>query len=115
MSPSLAKFVDIESTRPPTTAIQVESEAMTPIKNTVPYETVLVSTRLTTPVFCGMIKSATNCQIIVGQNGVVWLSGEPKNVRLAQQAIRKIEAESHVAGLTEDIKNFLQSNGSGVK
>ena len=63
----------------------------------------------------GMIKSATNCQIIVGQNGVVWLSGEPKNVRLAQQAIRKIEAESHVAGLTEDIKNFLQSNGSGVK
>ncbi len=56
-----------------------------------------------------MIKQAANCQIIVGQNGIIWLNGEPEKEQLAVAAIRKIEAESHLSGLTDRIKEFLES------
>ncbi len=56
-----------------------------------------------------MIKEKTGCRISVGQNGLVWLTGEdPKKELLAVQAIRKIEKESHIPGLTERIKTFLE-------
>ncbi len=55
-----------------------------------------------------MIKESTDCKISVGQNGLVWLSGEdPKKELIAVRAIEKIEAESHVSGLTDRIKEFL--------
>ena len=54
-----------------------------------------------------MIKQETKCQIIVGQNGVIWLAGDPESEFRAVQAIRKIEAESHLSGLTERMKAFL--------
>lgn len=54
-----------------------------------------------------MIKDATGCKIIVGQNGVVWLQGEPDQELLAVNALRKIESESHISGLTDRIKAFL--------
>ena len=60
-----------------------------------------------------MIKKETNCKIIVGQNGVVWLSGEPKNEILAVSMIRKIEREAHIAGLTEKIKVDLEKARKG--
>jgi len=40
-----------------------------------------------------LIKNATGCKIIVGQNGVIWIDGEPKNEVIAIEAIRKIEEE----------------------
>ena len=55
-----------------------------------------------------MIKKATNCKIIVGQNGLVWLKGSPKNEVIAVQAIKKVAKEAHKQGLTEDIKEFLE-------
>ncbi len=55
-----------------------------------------------------MIKQVTECKIIVGQNGLVWIDGEPKNEIIAISAIKKIEAESHISGLTERIKDFLE-------
>jgi len=56
-----------------------------------------------------MIKHATNCKIIVGQNGLVWLNAEdPKMELLASQTIKKIEVESHFSGLTDRIKEFLE-------
>ena len=55
-----------------------------------------------------MIKQATDCKITVGQNGWVWLSGEPAMENLAVKAIRKIEDESHVSGLTDRMKAFLE-------
>jgi len=61
-----------------------------------------------------MIKDATRCNIIVGQNGLIWIDGEPLNELLAIQAIRKIEKESHLSGLTEKIKEFLEKNGNKV-
>ncbi len=55
-----------------------------------------------------MIKQATDCKIIVGQNGLVWILGEPDNELLAVKTIQKIEKESHVSGLTDKIKEFLE-------
>ncbi|MEK6946627.1 MAG: KH domain-containing protein, partial [Nanoarchaeota archaeon] len=57
-----------------------------------------------------MIKEATQCNIIVGQNGLIWIDGGPMNELLAIQAIRKISAESHTTGLTDKIKGFLEQN-----
>ena len=57
-----------------------------------------------------MIKDATGCNIMVGQNGLIWIDGEPLRELLAIQAIRKIEAESHLSGLTDKIKDYLESN-----
>lgn len=54
-----------------------------------------------------MIKDATGCRITVGQNGIIWISGEPKKEKVAIDAIKKIERESHIRGLTDKIKNFL--------
>jgi exosome complex component RRP4 len=57
-----------------------------------------------------LIKQSTGCRITVGQNGVVWIQGEPKKEILAVETIRKIEAEAHMTGLTDRIKEFLQKN-----
>jgi len=57
-----------------------------------------------------MIKEATQCNIVVGQNGLIWIDGGPMNELLAIQAIRKISAESHTTGLTDKIKGFLEQN-----
>jgi exosome complex component RRP4 len=56
-----------------------------------------------------MIKQATGANIIVGQNGLVWLNAEdPAMEVLAVDTIKKIEAEAHVSGLTDKIKEFLE-------
>lgn len=60
-----------------------------------------------------LIKEKTNCKIIVGQNGLIWISGvSPESELLATNAIYKIEQESHLEGLTDRIKEFLDK---GVK
>ncbi|MFH1400492.1 MAG: exosome complex RNA-binding protein Rrp4 [Nanoarchaeota archaeon] len=62
-----------------------------------------------------MIKNATNCKITVGQNGKIWLSGDPDQEMIAITAIKKIEAESHRPGLTERIQRFLsEATGKDV-
>jgi exosome complex component RRP4 len=55
-----------------------------------------------------MVKNATDCKIIVGQNGLVWIQGEPSMEVVAADAIKKIEDESYLSGLTERIKDFLE-------
>lgn len=52
-----------------------------------------------------LIKSKTGCQIVVGQNGVVWLKGERE--ALAAKAIARIDAEAHTEGLTDRITKML--------
>ncbi len=56
-----------------------------------------------------MIKQQTGCQIILGVNGVILVTG--KNLadeELAMMAIRKIEEESHTSGLTDRITQLLK-------
>lgn len=56
-----------------------------------------------------MIKQETNCQIILGLNGVILVTGKtPEDEELAMMAIRKIEEESHTSGLTDRITQFLK-------
>jgi exosome complex component RRP4 len=55
-----------------------------------------------------LIKRATGCKIIVGQNGLVWIDGEPEMEVLAVSAIKKVEEESHLQGVTESVKKFLE-------
>ena len=63
-----------------------------------------------------MIKNATGCRIVVGQNGIVWLQGEVDKEFIAMDAIKKIEAESHISGLTNRIKEFLEEKtGQKIK
>ena len=57
-----------------------------------------------------MIKDATGCNISVGQNGLIWINGTPDGELLAVKAIRKIEEESHLSGLTDSVKEFLEKN-----
>jgi exosome complex component RRP4 len=52
-----------------------------------------------------LIKEKTGCDIIAGQNGVVWIKGDDK--AKAIEAILKIEKESHTTGLTEKIEEML--------
>ena len=61
-----------------------------------------------------MIKNATGCRIIVGQNGVVWIQGTPKSEIVAVEAIKKIEQEAHISGLTDRIKAHLEKEMEGV-
>ena len=56
-----------------------------------------------------MIKKETGCQITVGQNGLVLISGKtPEDERLAVMAIHKIEQESHTSGLTDRVTEMIR-------
>lgn len=52
-----------------------------------------------------LLKSKTGCEIIAGQNGVVWIRG--LNKAKVIEAILTIERESHIIGLTEKIEKML--------
>ena len=51
------------------------------------------------------IKEKTKTIIRVGQNGVVWISGE--EVNKAIKTIKLIEEKSHIIGLTEEVTKLL--------
>jgi len=55
-----------------------------------------------------MIKRATDCKIIVGQNGTAWISGEPEMEVITVNAIKMIEEQSHTSGLTDKVKDYLE-------
>jgi exosome complex component RRP4 len=55
-----------------------------------------------------MIKQETGCQIILGLNGIILITGKTlEDEELAMMAIRKIEEESHTSGLTARITQML--------
>ncbi len=61
-----------------------------------------------------MIKNATGCNIIVGQNGLVWIDGEPDKEVITVKAVKMVESEAHTAGLTDKVAAFLEKE-TGVK
>ena len=63
-----------------------------------------------------MIKQITDCRIIAGQNGSVWVSGfDPVKERAAVTAIKLIDKKAHIQGLTDEIKTFLEKELGGIK
>jgi len=56
-----------------------------------------------------MIMQETGCQIILGLNGVVFVTGKNlEDEELAIMAIHKVEEESHTSGLTDRITQMLK-------
>ena len=63
-----------------------------------------------------MLKQETGCQITVGQNGVILVSGKSlEDEQLAVMAIRKIEEEAHTSGLTDRITEMIKNEKRGVE
>jgi len=61
-----------------------------------------------------MIKERTGCEIVAGQNGVVWIRGENKSVVV--ETFLTIEKESHTLGLTERVEKILgERSGKEVR
>jgi exosome complex component RRP4 len=52
-----------------------------------------------------LIKEKTQCNIFVGQNGLIWVEGKEK--AKAIEAILTIDKKSHIYGLTEEIEKLL--------
>ena len=57
------------------------------------------------------VNNKTNCNIIVGQNGQVWIKGD--NANTAAQAIHKIVKESQMDNLTDRISEYLDDKLEG--
>jgi exosome complex component RRP4 len=62
-----------------------------------------------------MIKKETGCQLTIGQNGLVLISGRsPEEERIAVLALRKIEKESHTSGLTDKVTEMIRKERETV-
>jgi exosome complex component RRP4 len=56
-----------------------------------------------------MIKQETGCNIILGLNGVILITGKTlESEQLALMAIHKIDEESHTSGLTDRVTQMLK-------
>jgi len=63
-----------------------------------------------------MIKQETGCQIILGLNGVILVTGKTiEDEDLAIEVIKKIEQESHTSGLTDRITQLLKERKGKVE
>lgn len=61
-----------------------------------------------------LLKKETGANIIVGQNGIILVSGKsPESENAAIEAIRMIEREAHTRGLTDRIQTVLQAKMKG--
>lgn len=55
-----------------------------------------------------LIKDETKCRITVGQNGIIWISGDKIEDELfAKKAIMYIAENSLMTGLTDEMKNWF--------
>ncbi|GIU70970.1 MAG: RNA-binding protein [Candidatus Nitrosocaldaceae archaeon] len=62
------------------------------------------------------IEQATKCSIIVGQNGIIVVSGPSEDaVLLTIKAIKTIEEEAHTANLTQRIKEMLEKERGEIE
>lgn len=55
------------------------------------------------------LKSELEIKILVGQNGLIWLSGDKNKISYAEEAIYMIEEEAHTEGLTDRIVYLIKN------
>ncbi|PIU63179.1 RNA-binding protein [archaeon CG07_land_8_20_14_0_80_38_8] len=55
-----------------------------------------------------MIEKLSNTKIEAGHNGLVWIKGPAEGVKKAKEAVKLINKESHLTGLTEKVEKLLQ-------
>ncbi len=53
------------------------------------------------------LKDISKCDIMVGQNGIVWMRGEPEMIVKLSKAIKLIESQSHTSGLTDRVTKMI--------
>lgn len=53
------------------------------------------------------ITHLTGAKVTVGQNGRVWVDGDPEAIAKARRALAMIQGEGHRPGLTERVEEFL--------
>lgn len=56
-----------------------------------------------------LLKQMSKCEIMVGQNGNIWIKGERQMESIIEKAINKIDKEAHIPGLTDRIKVMLET------
>ncbi|OGS48777.1 MAG: hypothetical protein A3K68_00120 [Euryarchaeota archaeon RBG_16_68_13] len=56
----------------------------------------------------GMIRDFTRVRMFVGQNGQVWLDGDPEDVRHTVHVIRMIDEQAPLTGLTDTVRAYLE-------
>jgi exosome complex component RRP4 len=62
-----------------------------------------------------MIKGATDCNVTVGQNGKVWVSGKDSDMEVAAKKIIEFISDNvTVSGLTEMVEKFIKDLGLKV-
>lgn len=62
-----------------------------------------------------MLKKETRCNIIVGQNGLVYVSSRNReDEKIAIMAIKKIEEEAHTSGLTDRVTDMIRKERGEV-
>jgi len=62
-----------------------------------------------------LIKGATGCDVTVGQNGKVWISGKDTDGEVAtRKIIEFITGNATIAGLTGKVENFIKELGLSV-
>ena len=55
------------------------------------------------------ITELTECRVVVGQNGRIWIDGPDEGIIRVRECLRMIEEEGHRSGLTERIHHYLES------
>jgi exosome complex component RRP4 len=54
----------------------------------------------------------TGAQMTVGQNGRVWVGGDPTAIERVREVLRMIDEEGHQRGLTERVDSYLRSTAA---
>ena len=63
-----------------------------------------------------VIKQETGCQIILGLNGIILITGKTlEEEELAMMAIHKIDEESHTSGLTDRVTQMLKEQKKNME
>jgi len=58
-----------------------------------------------------LIKQETGCNITIGQNGLIWVSGDKiDNELFAKKAILFVTERSYIEGLTDELKKWFKEN-----
>ena len=60
------------------------------------------------------IKTASNCEVTVGQNGIIWIRGDSLEDEIfAEEAINFVIDNTTTEGLTEKVEDWLKKNKKG--
>jgi exosome complex component RRP4 len=57
------------------------------------------------------ITRRTGAQVAVGQNGRIWVNGDPDAIHRVREVLRMISEEGQRSGLTERVDSYLRSTG----